>query len=103
MMQGHEAIHASDLVDGNRSTDVQVAAAADAQGRVVVTKDRDFRDWHWLRGTPGQLLIVATGNISNEQLLRLFGERLDALVTSFEAADFVELTPDALVVHPKVK
>jgi hypothetical protein len=55
-------------VDGNRSTDVQVAAAADAQGRVVVTKDRDFHDWHWLGGTPGQLLIVATGNISNESL-----------------------------------
>jgi predicted nuclease of predicted toxin-antitoxin system len=43
---GHDAIHTRDLPDGNRTTDVQIARRADADGRIVVTKDRDFRDGH---------------------------------------------------------
>ena len=63
---GHEAIHTSDLPNGNASTDAQVVEIADAQDRVVVTKDRDFRDGHLLTGSPRKLFIVATGNISND-------------------------------------
>jgi uncharacterized protein (DUF433 family) len=39
--RGHEAIHTSSLPAGNRSTDQQICAIADAQGRIVVTKDAD--------------------------------------------------------------
>ncbi len=45
---GHDALHTSELPDGNRSTDSQIARRADADGRVVVTKDRDFRETHLL-------------------------------------------------------
>jgi len=31
-----------DLPNGNRSTDAEVIAAADEEGRVVVSKDSDF-------------------------------------------------------------
>jgi predicted nuclease of predicted toxin-antitoxin system len=64
---GHEAIHISDLPDGNASTDAQVVEIADAQDRVVVTKDRDLRDGHLLTGSPTKLFIVATGNIGPGQ------------------------------------
>jgi predicted nuclease of predicted toxin-antitoxin system len=40
---GHDAVHTLDLPDGNRSTDRAVAEAADAEDRVLVTKDGDFR------------------------------------------------------------
>jgi predicted nuclease of predicted toxin-antitoxin system len=40
---GHDALHTSELLQGNRTTDVQIAEQADRDGRVVVTKDRDFR------------------------------------------------------------
>jgi predicted nuclease of predicted toxin-antitoxin system len=49
-----------------------VAERADDQDRIVVTKDRDFRDSHLLSDTPRRLLVVATGNISNNALLELF-------------------------------
>lgn len=93
---GHDAVHTSALPDGNRSTDRQVAARADADGRVVVTKDRDFRDGHLLARSPRQLLVVATGNITNNQLLSLFELHLEAIVSGFEEADFAELSQDAL-------
>jgi predicted nuclease of predicted toxin-antitoxin system len=49
---GHDTVHTSQLPDGNRTTDEQIAMLADDESRVVVTKDRDFRDSHLLRGTP---------------------------------------------------
>jgi len=52
---------------------------ADIDGRVVVTKDRDFRDGHRLGRSPRQLLVVATGNITNDALLSLFELHLDAI------------------------
>ena len=47
-------------------------------------------------GSPRQLLIVATGNITNNALLSLFELHLDAIVSGFEEADFVELSEDVL-------
>jgi hypothetical protein len=44
-------------------------------------------------------LVVATGNITNDALLALFGEHLDAIVAALDEGDFVELGLDTLVVH----
>jgi predicted nuclease of predicted toxin-antitoxin system len=66
---GHDVVHTRELSEGNRTTDGAIADIADRDGRVVVTKDRDFRDGHLLGGTPQRLLVVATGNITNVALL----------------------------------
>jgi predicted nuclease of predicted toxin-antitoxin system len=96
---GHDAIHTSDLPDGNRTTDADLARFADDEDRAVVTKDRDFRDSHLLRGTPRRLLIVATGNIANDDLLALFERHLETIVSALEEVTFAELESDRLVVH----
>lgn len=96
---GHDALHTTDLPDGNRTTDARIAELADDQGRVVVTKDRDFRDGHLLSRSPQRLLVVATGNIPNTALLALFETHLDTIASALEEADFVELGPDTLIVH----
>ena len=96
---GHDAVHTSDLPDGNRTTDAWIAEFADGDGRVVVTKDRDFRDGHLLMHSPRQLLVVATGNITNAALIELFRENANTLVAALDHADLVELGPTALVVH----
>lgn len=96
---GHDALHSSELADGNRTTDVRIAEVADGEGRVVVTKDRDFRDGHLLSRSPRRLLVVATGNITNAALLALFEVNLGAVVGALGDADFVELGPETMVVH----
>jgi predicted nuclease of predicted toxin-antitoxin system len=96
---GHRAIHTSSLPAGSRSTDGQICSIADAQGRIVVTKDADFRNSHLLTGSPRRLLIVATGNITNDALLELVGAGLAVISHAFESSDFVDLWPDALIVH----
>lgn len=97
----HDAVHVSVLPNGNRLSDATITDVADDEHRVVVTKDADFRHSHTTIGAPQRLLIVATGNISNNVLLDLIGRRLDDLVAAFGAADFVELRTDLLVLHQK--
>jgi predicted nuclease of predicted toxin-antitoxin system len=64
---GHDVVHTSQLPDGNRTTDTSLATVADAEDRVVITKDRDFRDSHLLRRTPRRL--VAYPNTAAEKAL----------------------------------
>ncbi len=52
---GHDVVHTSELRDGNRTNDAEIARRADAEDRVVVTKDRYFRDGHLLHSTPRRL------------------------------------------------
>lgn len=52
---GHDALHTSELPEGNRTPDAGIAELADAQNRIVLTKDRDFRDGYLLRGSPTRL------------------------------------------------
>lgn len=96
---GHDAIHCQSLPNGNRSTDAEIASSADADDRVVITKDRDFRDGHLLRGVPRRLLLVVTGNITNDQLLAVLAGNLDQIVDALDEARFVELGATSLVVH----
>lgn len=79
---GHDAVHTSQLPDGNRTTDLRIAEVADRDGRVVITKDRDFRDGHLLSGSPRRLMVATTGNITNAALMGLFEENLVAILTT---------------------
>lgn len=55
---GCDAIHTLDLPAGNRTPDAALTAAADGDGRVVVSKDEDFVDSHLLLGRPAKLLLI---------------------------------------------
>ena len=96
---GHDVVHTSQLPRGNRTLDSEVMRVADDEDRVVVTKDREFVDSHVLSGRPHALLLVSTGNIRNDELVKLFVANIDRLAVEFEASRFVDLSRDAIVVH----
>jgi predicted nuclease of predicted toxin-antitoxin system len=96
---GHDSVHTSQLLEGNRIPDATLADLADDEDRVLITKDRDFRNSHLLRRTPRRLLTVSTGNIANTELLALFAENLDTVVDELVEADYVELDSNGLIVH----
>lgn len=96
---GHDALHTLDLPDGNLTTDGDVAALADAEGRAVVTKDADFVDSHLLRGRPARLLLVSTGNLSNAELEALLVPLVPAVAAAFASQSFLELGRAGLVVR----
>lgn len=67
----------------------------------MITKDADFQESHLLRGTPRQLLRVATGNIRNDDLIALFTAVLPTLEAAFIDADLVDLSLAGLTIHTR--
>lgn len=96
---GHDARHTLDLAHGNRTTDAQISAIADEEGRVVVTKDDDFVQSFLIDGRPHRLFLVSTGNIANARLEEIMRINLDAVVAALAEHRFVEIGLDALVIH----
>jgi predicted nuclease of predicted toxin-antitoxin system len=96
---GHDAVHTLNLDKGNRTPDKDITSIAAAEGRVVITKDEDFVTGFLLRGSPPKLLLISTGNISNDVLSRLVAENLTALVAALAKHDFLELSTLAITIH----
>ena len=97
--RGHDAVHTLDLPRGNQTSDADINTQSIAEQRVVVTKDSDFVESLILQGVPYKLLLVATGNIRNSELERLFLRNLDAIAAGFEEHTFIEINQTALHFH----
>jgi predicted nuclease of predicted toxin-antitoxin system len=96
---GHDALHTLELPAANRTPDDDINSIACRDGRVVVTKDADFVTSFWLRGVPPKLLLISTGNISNDALSQLIAANLTAVVSALETHSFVELSATSLIIH----
>lgn len=72
---GHDAIHTLDLPHANRTLDDAICGVADAENRIVVTKDDDFVYSFLVQGRPARLLLIGTGNISNTELWAFVPEK----------------------------
>ncbi len=96
---GHDALHTLDLPNGNGTADLDIAAIADAEGRIVLTKGADFVTSFLLLHRPQRLLLLSTGNIRNAELIALIVTHLPAIEAAFATHDYVELSRTALIIH----
>jgi predicted nuclease of predicted toxin-antitoxin system len=96
---GHDALHTLELPDKNCSSDSIIRKLADAEGRIVISKDADFVSSHIVTGSPVYLLEISTGNMVNLQLLPLILGNLDRIESAFASATHVELTATTLIAH----
>lgn len=96
---GHNSLHTLDLSAGNKTSDNDILLFAIKENRIVVTKDSDFVVSYHLKGPPPKLLLISTGNISNDQLLRLFIVALSTLEATFNTHSFVELGAMTITIH----
>jgi predicted nuclease of predicted toxin-antitoxin system len=96
---GHDAVHTLDLPLGNRTSDRDIRALADRDGRAVVTKDADFVSSHIIFGSPARLLLVSTGNAGNDEPEVRLCAQLALIEECLMAPGFVELTQDGVVIH----
>jgi predicted nuclease of predicted toxin-antitoxin system len=74
-----EAIHVNEILDGSYTKDKNICLFADQHDYIVVTKDIDFRNSHFLSKTPKKLIRIGLGNISNVQLIEILSENLEAI------------------------
>jgi predicted nuclease of predicted toxin-antitoxin system len=90
--KGYDAIHTSDLVHKNHSTDTEINTISINEKRVVITKDLDFVDSMLISEKPYKLIYLTTGNITNKNLLEHFGKNMDTIIKSIEEARLVEIS-----------
>lgn len=96
---GHDAVHTLELPHGNRTTDNEILVVAEHEQRIVVTKDEDFVPSFLIAGRPKKLLLVSTGNISNDELGLIVCGHILEIARAFESASFVELSRESLILH----
>lgn len=96
---GFDAIHTLDLPQQNQTKDPIIIAMAEAEQRIVITKDADFVDSFILSKRPSKLLVVTTGNISNQTLEALFIAALPQIIDAFRNHSYIELNRTALITH----
>jgi predicted nuclease of predicted toxin-antitoxin system len=89
---GCDCIHVKSLPNKDRSSDVEIREIADAEDRIVITKDFDFYYSHAGINSPKKLLIVTTGNIRNKILLDLFQKNFGSIRIAFKSCSLVEIS-----------
>jgi len=62
--RGIDAAHVNRILDGWYTKNSAIIEYVDATGSLLITKDGDFRDSHFLRGRPGRVLRITMGNLS---------------------------------------
>jgi predicted nuclease of predicted toxin-antitoxin system len=98
--QGVDVIHTRDLPLENFTDDFEVIRVAQAQGRIVISKDSDFFKHHLLKGEPDRILMITTGNIVNKELLRLFELNFNTILSMFEkGSKVIEMDNASITEH----
>ena len=97
--EGHDVVHTLDLPEKNRTKDVIILERANTESRTLVTKDADFQLSFELGKGPPKLLLVATGNISNTELLKLFRQNAAMIFRLLEDYSFIEVNQRTVIVH----
>ena len=97
--KGFDSIHTLQLPDANRTSDKEVNEICLNENRVLITKDNDFLDSFYILDIPEKLIIVTTGNIRNQQLIKLFETHLDNIQKRIATNRLLEISTDSLIVH----
>lgn len=81
---GAGAIHTTYFDEGHLLDDASIRNIAVMENRIVVTKDADFRDYFFLKGSPPKVLLIRTGNILNKDLILLLQHNFQAISKLFD-------------------
>lgn len=95
--KGFDAVHTSELPDGNDTTDDDINRLSLAENRIVISKDADFYDSFAARKEPYKLLHVKTGNIKNSQLIELFDKNMELIIKELSAGSVVQISQNHLI------
>jgi predicted nuclease of predicted toxin-antitoxin system len=98
-LRGHDVVHTRDLPQGNRTGDSTINARSTLEQRIVITKDADFVDSFLLKKQPYKLLLVSTGNVSNNDLIALFTQYIVDIEQALTTNEYIEISRTALIIH----
>lgn len=85
--QGYEAAMSTRAL-GFSATDTAIAAWADANGYVLITKDLDFKHSHYRTGSPRRVVRLMIGNCSAAETVAMFAAALPLILAQPPEARF---------------
>ncbi|MCB1201749.1 MAG: DUF5615 family PIN-like protein [Leptospiraceae bacterium] len=98
--KGHNATLVLNILNGDRTTDKDIADYCDQNECVLVTKDKDFVRMHLLAERPNKLLKINLGNLSNDRLLQILDKYWEKIENNLvNSPVLLELSNHNLIVH----
>ena len=97
--KGFDSIHTLELPELNNTSDSAIISIAIEQKRVIITKDKDFLESFLLNSKPEKLIIVRTGNITNQLLIKLFQDNIEYIVSLLLKSNLIEITTTEITEH----
>ena len=76
---GFETIHVNQILDRWNTKDKDICKFADSNDLIVITKDYDFRDSFFVKGSPKKMMKINLGNISTSDLIESLFQILPAI------------------------
>lgn len=94
---GYETVHVNTILDSWFTDDATIAGFADKEDYTVISKDSDFRNSYLIKKSPKKLIKVNLGNITNDDLIKIFQDNLDDIVKLNSLSQFmVEIDVDMI-------
>lgn len=95
--KGAEAIHVNDILDGSFTKDSAIRAYADEYDFILISKDSDFKDSHFVLSSPKKLIKISLGNIPTPKLLEILEQQFPLIAEKYESSKFfIEISNDRL-------
>ncbi len=95
--KGFDAVHTSELPDGNDTTDAEINRLSLTENRIVISKDADFYESFTAKKEPYKLLHVKTGNIRNSQLIELFDKNIELIIKELNQCSVVQISQNYII------
>jgi len=93
------SIHVNQLPNRWNTSDGDISKYADNHSMVVVTKDTDFKNSHFINKTPEKVIRIILGNIGNDELLLLMNKYLPFILSVSEMERFyIELNREQITI-----
>lgn len=86
---GFECIHINSILDSWYTKDYKISKYTDQFGYILITKDSDFRDSHYLKNIPKKLIKINLGNISNILLIEIIINNLPKILELDKSEFFI--------------
>ena len=79
--KGFDAIHTTHFPEGHLLQDADIRKIAVEEDRIIITKDADFPDSFFLKGSPPRIVYLQLGNTRNRELTAFLETRWPVIQT----------------------
>lgn len=94
---GYDSTHVNFILQKWYTKDSEISQYADLNDLILITKDMDFKNSHFLKNTPKKLIRILLGNVSNEELIGLYTKNKNLIKNlSLNSKFYIEIAKESV-------